>query len=106
MHKAQNITADDVRKIAKLANLKVSPDEVDKFAGQFSQTVEVVNELNEIDTAGIPETYQVTNLVNITRDDVVDHSRILSQESALSQAKKTHTSFFVVSRVIDSTDEI
>jgi len=106
MHKAQSVTIDDVIKIAKLASLNILPEEEKKFAEQFSQAVEVVNELNEIDTKGIPETYQVTNLVNITRDDVVDHSRVLSQELALSQAKKTHSGFFVVSRVIDSTEEI
>jgi len=105
MHKAQSVTIDDVKKIAKLASLNILPEEEKKFAEQFSQIVEVVNELNEINTNGIPETYQVTNLVNITRDDVVDHSRVLSQELALSQAKKTHAGFFVVSRVIDSTDE-
>ena len=106
MHKASAITSDDVKKIAKLANLTVLPEEVEKFADQFTKTVEVVNELNEIDTTGIPETYQVNNLTNIYRNDVVDESRVLSQQLALSQAKKTHNGFFVVPRIIDSSEEL
>jgi len=102
MHKAHPITSDDVRKIAKLANLSVLPGEVDKLAGQFSETVDVVNELNEIDTTSVPETYQVTNLVNVFRDDVVDPARVLSQQQALSQAKNTHNGFFVVPAIFES----
>lgn len=104
MHKAVQITTDDVKKIAKLADLPLRDNEMEKFAGQFSKTVEVVNELNELDTKGLPETYQVNNLKNIMRQDKVDTSRTLSQDDALSQASKTHKGYFVVPRVID-TDE-
>ena len=102
MHKAQSITTDEVIKIAKLANLKLEPHEVDLFAKQFSETVKVINELNELDTSSIPGTYQVNNLTNITRDDVVELERVLPQQTALREAKKTHNGFFVVPRVIDS----
>ena len=106
MHKASAITSDDVIKIAKLANLRVPDTQVQKFADQFTQTVDVVNQLNEIDTQGIPETYQVNNLVNMSREDIADTSRTFTQEQALSQAKQTHGGFFVVPRVIDSTEEL
>lgn len=106
MHKAQLIQPDEVRKIAKLANLPVQNDEVAKFASQFSQTVNVVNQLNEVDTQGVPETYQVNNLVNVSREDVADTTRTLTQSQALSQAIHTNNGFFVVRRIIDSSDEI
>lgn len=106
MHKAQRIQPDEVRKIAKLANLPVQNEELTKFSSQFSQTVDVIGQLNEVDTAGIPETYQVNNLVNVAREDVADTYRTLSQDQALSQAKITHQGYFVVPRVIDSSDEI
>ena len=105
MHKAQSVTGDEVRKIAKLANLPLPDDQVEKFADQFSRTVEVVNELNEIDTLGLPETYQVNNLVNVFREDVADTQRTFSQEQALSQSGESHDGFFVVPRVIDSSEE-
>jgi aspartyl-tRNA(Asn)/glutamyl-tRNA(Gln) amidotransferase subunit C len=99
------VTPDEVKKIGKLANLPLQENEVALFAGQFTQTIAVVNELNEIDTSNIPATYQVNGLTNVTREDKVDMSRILSQEVALREAKHTHNGFFVVNRTIDSDAE-
>lgn len=99
------VSPEEVKKIAKLANLKLQNNEVNLFADQFTQTIEVVNQLNEIDTKNIPPTYQVNGLANITREDEVDTKRVLSQENALREAKKTHNGFFVVDRLIDSDAE-
>lgn len=104
MHKV-TVTPEEVKKIAKLANLKLVQQEEDLFATQFTQTIDVVNQLNEIDTSSVSGTYQVNNLSNITRDDVVDSSRILPQALALREAKLTHNGFFVVPRLIDSSEE-
>ena len=102
MHQPIKVSTDEVKKIAKLANLTLQDNEEELFAKQFSDTIAVVNELNEIDTTGVEATYQVSGLSNITRPDVVDESRILSQKDALSQARNTHDGFFLVKRVIDS----
>lgn len=99
------VTSDEVKKIGKLANLKLQDNEVDLFAGQFTKTIEVVNELNEIDTTNVDATYQVNGLSNVTRADEVDMSRLLPQDVALREAKKTHNGFFVVERLIDSDAE-
>lgn len=97
------LSLDDVRKIAKLANLPLDEAETGKFATQFTQTIEVVNELNEVDTSNISPTYQVNNLQNVTREDVIDSSRILPQEIAIREALKTHNGFIVVDRIIDNS---
>ncbi|HEX9007801.1 MAG TPA: Asp-tRNA(Asn)/Glu-tRNA(Gln) amidotransferase subunit GatC [Patescibacteria group bacterium] len=102
MHQPIAVTIDEVKKIAKLANLPLQNNEEELFAKQFSDTIAVVNELNEIDTSGIPATYQVNGLSNISRDDVVDPKYTLSQEEATSQADQKHEGFFVVKRVIDA----
>jgi aspartyl-tRNA(Asn)/glutamyl-tRNA(Gln) amidotransferase subunit C len=104
VHKV-TVTTDEVKKIAKLANLKLPDNEVELFADQFTQTVDVINELNEIDTAQVAGTYQVNGLSNVTRADEVDLSRVLSQDNALGEAKITHNGFFVVERLIDSDAE-
>lgn len=101
MHKLV-VTEEEVKKIADLASLRLRPEEVALFAEQFTDTLDVVNQLSQIDTSDIPATYQVNNLVNITREDVIDESRILPQEVALREAKETHDGFFVVPRIIDT----
>lgn len=95
------ITKAEVEKIAKLANLTLTEEELKKFPEQFSKTIEVVDELNEIDTAGIGITSQVTGLVNVWREDEIDEKRVLPQDLALSQAKKSHKGYFVVERIIE-----
>lgn len=101
MHKVI-VTPEEVQKIANLANLKLRDNEVELFAGQFTATVDVINQLNEIDTSDVAATYQVTGLSNITREDVVEPERVLPQEIALREAPLTHEGFFVVPRVIDT----
>lgn len=96
------ITPDEVRKVAKLASLTLQNHEEVVFADQFTQTIEVVNQLQEIDTQTVQSTYQVNHLQNITREDIVDTSRILPQSVAVREAKKTHNGFFVVERIIDN----
>ena len=49
----------DVKHVAKLANLKISPDEETKFENQLSDILTYVEKLNEVKTEGIEETAQV-----------------------------------------------
>ena len=99
------VTSDEVKKIAKLANLTLQNNEEQVFAVQFTKTIEVVNDLNKIDTSNTNATYQINGLSNVTRADVVDSSRVLPQSIALREAKKTHQGYFVVDRLIDSDSE-
>ncbi len=100
-----NITPAEVAKIAKLANLHISPAEENLFADQFSTTIKVIDKLNEIDTQNIISTSQVNNLTNITRADQVDTARILTQAEALSGARHTHQGFFVVKQILEKDSE-
>jgi len=96
----KQITQADIEKIARLANLEVSDKEKKLFSQQLTYSLDVINQLQEIDTQGIRTTHQVTGLKNITREDKIDETRMLSQKEALSQAKKTHKGYFVVPAVI------
>jgi aspartyl-tRNA(Asn)/glutamyl-tRNA(Gln) amidotransferase subunit C len=60
-----------VLKIAKLARLELSDEEVEKFSGQLSDVLNYVEILNKVDTKDVEETSQVTGLVNVFRKDVV-----------------------------------
>jgi aspartyl-tRNA(Asn)/glutamyl-tRNA(Gln) amidotransferase subunit C len=65
------ITQDQVRHIARLARLNLTPSEVEKFAGQLSAIVGYIEHLGEVDTSSVVETNQVTGLTNVSRPDVV-----------------------------------
>lgn len=90
----------NVRHVAKLANLPLGDEEVGKLESQLVETLEYVEQLNEVDTKNVEPTSQVTGLENVTREDVPLES--LSQEQALSNAKHTHNGLFKVKAILDN----
>jgi aspartyl/glutamyl-tRNA(Asn/Gln) amidotransferase C subunit len=90
----------DVQHLAKLAQMSVSLDEVKKLETGFEQTLKVVAELDELDTKKVKPTSQVTGLTNVFRKDQIDKDRMLTQDEALSNAKKKYRGYFVVPAIL------
>lgn len=67
----------DIAKIAKLANLPLNEEITKKLQKDLDVTIKLVEELSTIDLTGVEPTSQVTGLTNVTREDVIDSSRIL-----------------------------
>lgn len=95
------ISREEVEKLAKLANLTLSDDEISKFPAQISEILALVSRLSEVDTKSVGPTSQVTKQPDVFRDDSIDPRRSLTQQQALSQAKNTYKGFFVVPKIFD-----
>lgn len=65
------MTIDEVKKIAGLARLELTNEELERYAGQLTMILEYVAKLNEVDTGDVPITSQVTGLSNVFREDAV-----------------------------------
>jgi len=65
------LTREDVLKLAKLARIQLTDDEVTAFADEFSAILKYVEMLQAADVDGLEPTSQVTGLTNVTREDVV-----------------------------------
>ncbi len=63
------LTKEQVQKIAQLARLKLTDEEMERYAGQLTNILDYVDILKELDTTGVSETSQVTGLTNVTRTD-------------------------------------
>lgn len=88
------LTKKEVLHIAKLAGLKLTPQEVKKFQAQLSEVLAFVEILSEIDTSEVTPTSQVTGLKDVCREDKVGKS--LSQEEVLSGAKEQRRGMFKI----------
>lgn len=66
------LTKEQVQHIAKLARLKLSEAEVEKFQTQLSGILDYVEQLNEVNTDKVEPTAQVTGLINVKREDKVE----------------------------------
>ncbi len=65
------LTRDDVLKLARLARISLTDEEVDGFAEELSAILGYVEQLSSVDVAGLKPTNQVTGLTNVTRGDEV-----------------------------------
>jgi len=65
------LTREDVLKLARLARISLTDDEVNEFTGEFNEILKYVEQLQSVDTEGLTPTSQVTGLVNVTREDEV-----------------------------------
>lgn len=89
----------DIAKLANLAKLKIDSKEKSYFQAQFTETLKIINQFKNLNTANVPPTYSVTRTSNVWREDEVDPMRVLTQEEALKNAKKTHNGYFVVDAI-------
>lgn len=92
----------DVRKVAKLAHLEISDDEVALYTPQMLDIVKYIEQLNELDTeniepmlGGLTEAGQLTETI---REDVPTGS--LGQTAALDQAPSAVAGHFQVPKVL------
>ncbi|MDR0462621.1 MAG: Asp-tRNA(Asn)/Glu-tRNA(Gln) amidotransferase subunit GatC [Pseudomonadales bacterium] len=90
-----------VEKISTLSNLSITKDEAEQFSRDFSTSMEVVDELFAINTEGVEPTYQVNDLKNVWREDVVNEETQFTQAQALVNAPRKYQGYFVVERIID-----
>lgn len=87
------LSKDQVKKVAKLANLDLSGAEEEKFSGQLSKILDYIEELNVVDTSAVEPTFNVIDRSNVFREDKEEIG--LSQEEALANAPSAKDGFFV-----------
>jgi aspartyl-tRNA(Asn)/glutamyl-tRNA(Gln) amidotransferase subunit C len=90
---------EDIRKIAWLARLQI--DEVDspKYAGELSQVLDLVDQLNQIDTDNIEPMAHPTDAVQRLREDVVTEDN--QREKFQSIAPQAEAGLYLVPKVIE-----
>lgn len=96
---SKKITLAQLKHVAKLAKLKLTKEEENKYLSQLSSILDYFDILNKVDTTNIEPSFQITQLKNIFRQDKVKPS--LDQSQALSTASKTKNNYFSVPLTID-----
>lgn len=97
----------DVKHVAKLANLPLTPEEEEKYSEQLSKILDYIEQLNEVDTlrqgsgqaSEVEPTFNVTGQSNVMRED--ETAGCLSQEEALSNAPKKKNGMFETKGVFE-----
>jgi len=97
---AAEFTREQVATIAALAQLELEPDELDLFAKQLGEILAYAEEVQQVDTTGVPPTASVVTWHPSDRDDALVPS--LDRDEALANAPDAalDAGLFKVPRVI------
>jgi aspartyl-tRNA(Asn)/glutamyl-tRNA(Gln) amidotransferase subunit C len=89
----------DVKYVAHLARLALTPEEEKKLGAQLGQILGYVEKLKELDVTGVEPTAHAVPMVNITRADEVRPS--LPHDEALRNAPAQANGLFIVPKVVE-----
>lgn len=93
------ITREEILKLAKLARLRLSNEEVDKFTNEIGNILSYAETLENVATDDLKPTYQVTGLSNVVREDkVIDYGP--DQKDLLSNLPSRDKNLIKVKRMI------
>ena len=89
----------DVKYVAHLARLGLTPAEEEKLGAQLGQILGYIEKLNQLDVSNVEPTAHAVPLVNVTRPDEARPS--LSNEDALRNAPAKANGLFLVPKIVE-----
>ena len=94
----RRISRDEVSKVAKLAKLKLSEEQIDNHANQIEKILDYINQLEKIDTNNVPCTTRAIEVVNNFRIDAKETYK--NRDDILNLAPSREDDFFKVPKII------
>ncbi|MCR4293898.1 MAG: Asp-tRNA(Asn)/Glu-tRNA(Gln) amidotransferase subunit GatC [Elusimicrobia bacterium] len=94
-----SVSKEEVKKIAKLARLRLTEEEVVLYGGQLTKIVDSMAELASVDTSAVAPTTSVLGAVNVMRDDTP--MPFEDTEALLANAPERDGPYFKVKKVIE-----
>ena len=94
-----SLTAEDIKKIAHLARLNMSADDITRYTKQLSTIMEFVDQMNQIDTSHIDPVANPLDLSQRLRPDVVSEKD--EREKFQKIAPEVQAGLYLVPKVIE-----
>lgn len=94
-----SVDADTVRRIGKLARIRVAEEDVERLQGELNTILGFVEQLDEVDVSGVEPMTSVTPMALRRRDDKVTaggHADEIVKNAPLSE-----DNFFMVPKVVE-----
>lgn len=93
------VESDTVRRIAHLARIAVAEEEIEHLKGELNAMLAFVEQLTQVDVAGVEPMTSVTPMAMKKRADAVTDGGIA--EDIVKNAPKTEENFFLVPKVVE-----
>ena len=101
------VTVEDVRHVADLASLELTPEELPRLAKDLNEVLGYIAQLNELDTRDVPAMAQASEVLGLApaeRGETLRLDEILpstARVEVMREAPETDGRFFKVPRVIE-----
>jgi aspartyl-tRNA(Asn)/glutamyl-tRNA(Gln) amidotransferase subunit C len=96
------IDREQVRKVANLARLELTPEEEEQMTAQLSGILEYFQQLSELDTTDVPPTTRAIDVSNVTRPDELQPYS--DREGLLQEAPEQDGDFFKVPKILQAEE--
>ena len=93
------ISREEVGKVAELAKLKLSEEQIDKHATQIEKILDYINQLEKIDTTNVPCTTRAIEVINVVRSDAKEIYK--NRDDILNLAPSREDDFFKVPKILN-----
>lgn len=94
-----SIDAATVKRIGRLARIRVEENEVEKYQGELNAILGFVEQLNEVNVEGVEAMTSVTPMQLRRRDDVITDGGY--PEKIVKNAPLSEDNFFMVPKVVE-----
>ena len=91
------ISREEVEHVARLARLHLDAEALERMGSELSQIIDYVQQIGELDLAGVEPTAHAVALTNVFRKDETWEG--LTQDEALSNAPNAEAGHFAVPRM-------
>ena len=92
---AMSVTLDDVKKVSRLARIKMYDDNVDALCSDLNSVLNFVNQLNDVDCLQIDESLQYVSTLH-EREDIAENC----DSSVMEIVPFKECNMFIVPKVI------
>jgi aspartyl-tRNA(Asn)/glutamyl-tRNA(Gln) amidotransferase subunit C len=96
------VTKDDIRHVCRLARLDLSDQEMDRVGAELNRIMGHFQELQDLDTEGVPITSHAIPMNDVYRDD--SNSPSLSVEEVVGNAPDAVEGFFRTSLFMETEE--
>lgn len=96
------IDREQVRKVANLARLELTPEEEEQFTTQLGSILDYFEQLSELDVSDVQPTTRAIDVSNITRTDKLQPYS--DRASLLNSAPDQEEDFFKVPQILSTSE--
>lgn len=94
-----SLSPEQVMKVAHLARLEIEPAQADKYAGELTQILDMVDQLQQADVGDAPPMAHPLHMVQRLRPDAVTETD--RREALQGSAPSVEDGLFLVPKVIE-----